>query len=131
MKLSRFCLPCRVGTAGYSLERYHPVVLVSCGSFNPPTYMHLRMLELAQTRLTKVCAAAGSGAGAHTPWVPPGLRALPAAGHKSQALSWVGVHVSFTRWWELGGNPLTSNHARPAPWHDGWRHALPLMPGAP
>lgn len=46
-------LKCHLPTGGYSLERYHPVVLVSCGSFNPPTYMHLRMLELAQTRLTK------------------------------------------------------------------------------
>jgi nicotinic acid mononucleotide adenylyltransferase len=42
-------------TAGYSLEHYHPVVLVTCGSFNPPTFMHLRMLELAQQQLTKVC----------------------------------------------------------------------------
>lgn len=40
--------------AGYSLEHYHPAVLVLCGSFNPPTYMHLRMLELAQQALAKV-----------------------------------------------------------------------------
>lgn len=39
---------------GYSLERYHPAVLVLCGSFNPPTFMHLRMLELAQQALAKV-----------------------------------------------------------------------------
>lgn len=29
----------------------HAVVLVSCGSFNPPTLMHLRMLELARQHL--------------------------------------------------------------------------------
>ncbi|EFN52984.1 hypothetical protein CHLNCDRAFT_26277, partial [Chlorella variabilis] len=29
------------------------VVLVSCGSFNPPTFMHLRMMELAQQQLMK------------------------------------------------------------------------------
>ncbi|KAL4437301.1 hypothetical protein ABPG75_004440 [Micractinium tetrahymenae] len=46
-------LKCHLPAGGYSLERYHPAVLVSCGSFNPPTYMHLRMLELAQTQLTK------------------------------------------------------------------------------
>ena len=40
--------------AGYDLERYRPVVLVSCGSFNPPTFMHLRMLELAQQQMAKV-----------------------------------------------------------------------------
>ena len=40
--------------AGYSLERYHPAVLVLCGSFNPPTFMHLRMLELAQQALANV-----------------------------------------------------------------------------
>lgn len=28
-----------------------PLVLVSCGSFNPPTYMHLRMLELARQEM--------------------------------------------------------------------------------
>jgi nicotinic acid mononucleotide adenylyltransferase len=29
-------------------------VLVSCGSFNPPTIMHLRMFELAADALHKV-----------------------------------------------------------------------------
>ncbi len=43
-----------ISHAGYSLERYHPAVLVLCGSFNPPTFMHLRMLELAQQALAKV-----------------------------------------------------------------------------
>lgn len=33
---------------------HRPVVLVSCGSFNPPTNMHLRMFELAATQLAKV-----------------------------------------------------------------------------
>ena len=33
---------------------HRPVVLVSCGSFNPPTYMHLRMFELAKDHLTEV-----------------------------------------------------------------------------
>lgn len=34
---------------------HKPVVLVSCGSFNPPTCMHLRMFELAANQLAKVC----------------------------------------------------------------------------
>ncbi|KAI3424828.1 hypothetical protein D9Q98_008214 [Chlorella vulgaris] len=46
-------LKCHLPPGGYSLEHYHPVVLVTCGSFNPPTFMHLRMLELAQQQLTK------------------------------------------------------------------------------
>ena len=29
-------------------------VLLACGSFNPPTVMHLRMLELAKDQLAKV-----------------------------------------------------------------------------
>lgn len=33
---------------------HRPVILVSCGSFNPPTYMHLRMFELAKDHLTEV-----------------------------------------------------------------------------
>ena len=43
---------------GYSKETYRPVVLVSCGSFNPPTNMHLRMLELATEAMVKVRVAA-------------------------------------------------------------------------
>ena len=35
-------------------EPYKPVVLVSCGSFNPPTHMHLRMFELARDYLAQV-----------------------------------------------------------------------------
>ncbi len=31
-----------------------PVVLVNCGSFNPPTIMHLRMFDLAAQVLRKV-----------------------------------------------------------------------------
>ena len=31
-----------------------PVVLVSCGSFNPPTIMHLRMFDLATQALQEV-----------------------------------------------------------------------------
>ena len=31
-----------------------PVVLVSCGSFNPPTIMHLRMFDLATQALREV-----------------------------------------------------------------------------
>ncbi len=30
------------------------MVLLSCGSFNPPTIMHLRMFELAADALRKV-----------------------------------------------------------------------------
>ena len=33
---------------------YRPVVLVSCGSVNPPTCMHLRMFELASQHLAQV-----------------------------------------------------------------------------
>ena len=35
-------------------QDYRPVVLVSCGSFNPPTVMHLRMFELAAQHLSRV-----------------------------------------------------------------------------
>jgi len=45
-KLSR-----SLSRAGGSPHR--PIVLVSCGSFNPPTYMHLRMFELAKGHLTE------------------------------------------------------------------------------
>lgn len=34
-----------------------PVVLVSCGSFNPPTVMHLRMFDLATAALAEVGGA--------------------------------------------------------------------------
>lgn len=33
---------------------HHPVVLVNCGSFNPPTIMHLRMFDVAAQLLKKV-----------------------------------------------------------------------------
>ena len=36
---------------------YRPVVLLSCGSFNPPTNAHLRMFELAAQALQQVRAA--------------------------------------------------------------------------
>ena len=42
-------------------------MLVSCGSFNPPTNMHLRMLDLAQHALTKVGVWVGLAAGWYTP----------------------------------------------------------------
>lgn len=35
---------------------HHPVVLVNCGSFNPPTIMHLRMFDVAAQVLEKVTA---------------------------------------------------------------------------
>lgn len=35
--------------------RYSPCVLLSCGSFNPPTMMHLRMFEVARSTLQQVC----------------------------------------------------------------------------
>lgn len=35
-------------------QEHKPVVLVSCGSFNPPTIMHLRMFDLAAHHLTQV-----------------------------------------------------------------------------
>lgn len=34
--------------------QYEAAVLVSCGSFNPPTNMHLRMFELAKDALQQV-----------------------------------------------------------------------------
>lgn len=34
---------------------YRPIVLVCCGSFNPPTYMHLRLFELAKDHLKEAC----------------------------------------------------------------------------
>lgn len=33
---------------------HHPVILVNCGSFNPPTIMHLRMFDVAAQVLEKV-----------------------------------------------------------------------------
>ena len=36
-------------------QRHTQAVLVSCGSFNPPTYMHLRMFEVAAQHLQQVC----------------------------------------------------------------------------
>lgn len=35
-------------------QAYRPVVLLSCGSFNPPTNAHLRMFELAAQQLQEV-----------------------------------------------------------------------------
>lgn len=35
-------------------DAYWPVLLVACGSFNPPTIMHLRMFELAADALRGV-----------------------------------------------------------------------------
>jgi len=35
-----------------------PVVIVGCGSYNPPSVMHMRMFELANDELSKVCTAA-------------------------------------------------------------------------
>lgn len=32
------------------------VILVNCGSFNPPTIMHLRMLDLGAQVMRKVCS---------------------------------------------------------------------------
>lgn len=46
-------LACQLQRGG---RPYKPVVLVSCGSFNPPTNMHLRMFELAKNYLSKVAS---------------------------------------------------------------------------
>lgn len=46
-------LRCHLPAGGYDPQRYRPVVLVSCGSFNPPTFLHLRMLELATQMMAK------------------------------------------------------------------------------
>jgi len=40
---------------GAHKDPYKPVVLLSCGSFNPPTHAHLRMFELALQQLAQVC----------------------------------------------------------------------------
>ena len=40
-----------------------PAVLVSCGSFNPPTIMHLRMFDLATAALAEVGCVCGGGGG--------------------------------------------------------------------
>ncbi|KAL4529307.1 hypothetical protein Ndes2437B_g09097 [Nannochloris sp. 'desiccata'] len=42
-------LACHLSAAKSGITR--PIVLVSCGSFNPPTTMHVRMLELARQEL--------------------------------------------------------------------------------
>lgn len=50
-----FCadkLKCKAGMTGKQ-----PVVLVSCGSFNPPTIMHLRMFDVATRELQHVSDA--------------------------------------------------------------------------
>ena len=46
-------LCCRRG-AHQPGRAYRPVVLLSCGSFNPPTNAHLRMFELAAQQLQQV-----------------------------------------------------------------------------
>ena len=51
-------LACKLPKA-YKGVSYKPVVLVSCGSFNPPTVMHLRMFELAKDHLTQVTFSMG------------------------------------------------------------------------
>ncbi len=38
------------------MEGGPPIVLVACGSFNPPTIMHLSMFEIATSELNKVRA---------------------------------------------------------------------------
>lgn len=35
-------------------SEFEPVVLLNCGSFNPPTIMHLRMLDLGAQVMRKV-----------------------------------------------------------------------------
>ena len=46
-------LSCKRGAHQHG-RPYRPVVLLSCGSFNPPTVAHLRMFELAAHALGKV-----------------------------------------------------------------------------
>ena len=59
---------------------HHPVVLVNCGSFNPPTIMHLRMFDVAAQVLEKV--------------MPQPEAQLPLALYPSQVLCNVS-HVSI------------------------------------
>ncbi|KAK9829046.1 hypothetical protein WJX72_003627 [[Myrmecia] bisecta] len=44
-------LSCKLQGRPCDSTSYSPVVLVSCGSFNPPTNMHLRMFDLAEHAL--------------------------------------------------------------------------------
>ena len=45
----------RVARGGEAGQASHcPVVLVACGSYNPPTLAHLRMFDLAEHALTQV-----------------------------------------------------------------------------
>ena len=46
-------LTCKAA-APHKAGEHKPVILVSCGSFNPPTFMHLRMFELAANHLAQV-----------------------------------------------------------------------------
>ena len=55
-------LSCKRG-AHQQGRAYQPVVLLSCGSFNPPTVAHLRMFELGAHALGKVRSL-------WTSWVP-------------------------------------------------------------
>ncbi|KAL3650559.1 hypothetical protein CASFOL_006962 [Castilleja foliolosa] len=59
-KLSLSCINKDVLSSPQSKEKYH-VVLVSTGSFNPPTYMHLRCFELARDALSsrRFCVIGG------------------------------------------------------------------------
>ena len=58
LPVDKLALPVKPSGGGTAPK---PVVLVSCGSFNPPTVMHLRMFELAAHGLEKVlgCLAPG------------------------------------------------------------------------
>ena len=42
------------GGSSIAMEPNGRVVLVACGSFNPPTVMHTKMFELAAEALSKV-----------------------------------------------------------------------------
>ena len=46
--------PLEGGVAGMPAGEKQPIILLSCGSFNPPTVMHLRMFDLARYALQEV-----------------------------------------------------------------------------
>lgn len=62
-----------MAAAGSSSGQRPQAVLVACGSFNPPTIMHLRMFDLAAHHLRQVCAPCLQPV-ACTLWVGVGVR---------------------------------------------------------
>ena len=81
-------------------EQPSPVVLVSCGSFNPPTIMHLRMFDLATQALREV-----------RPERCPCQRGSPSGWQPDSVLVGMGVPSSRVCW---PCCPLLQGHGLPA-----------------